>query len=84
MTGPVKCACGAILVAEADEHGVRLLSGEYMLFERRTDFIACTSCLRSYQARDLLLPKDEPEEPVEALERLLEFDDGTGDEPSEA
>lgn len=77
MSGPVKCACGAVLVAERDEHGVRLLNGDYMLFERRTDFIACTSCLRSYQARDLLLPKAKEEEPVEALEKLLDFDDGT-------
>ena len=74
MSGPVMCACGAVLVLSVDEHGVTTVDGEYLRFERRTDFVACPSCLRSYPARDLLEPKEEPEQPVERLEKLLEAD----------
>lgn len=72
------CECGAVLVAEATPHGIVTVDGEYVRFSRRTDYIACVSCLRSYPARDILPASewDEPEpEPVEKMEKMLEADD---------
>jgi len=72
------CECGAVLVAEATRNGIVTVDGEFVKFSRRTDYIACASCLRSYPARDVLLPpegdEDDPE-PVEKLERMLEPDE---------
>lgn len=55
------CECGAVLVAEATPNGIVTVDGEYVKFSRRTDFIACASCLRSYPAREIL-PEPEYDE----------------------
>jgi len=48
------CECGAVLVAEATPYGIVTVEGEYVKFSRKTDFIACAKCLRSYPAREIL------------------------------
>ncbi len=72
MGAPVMCECGAVLVKDVDQNGVVTIDGDYVPFKRKTDFIACASCLRSYPARDILPPRPEPEQPVERIERMLE------------
>lgn len=47
------CQCGAVLVSDVDESGVTTIDGTYIRFQRRTDYVACTSCLRSYRVEDL-------------------------------
>jgi len=74
VTGQVLCECGEVLVSDVDEKGVTTVDGTYILFQRKTDFVACASCMRSYPVRDLLPSRPTPADPVERLEDMLDGD----------
>ncbi|MHB8513044.1 MAG: hypothetical protein ACYDCC_12795 [Actinomycetota bacterium] len=61
--GPVMCKeCGAMLVKDVDERGITTIEGTYIVFQRKTDFVACPECLHSYPVRDLLVKREAPRE----------------------
>lgn len=84
VSEPILCDCGEVLVAGADANGITMVDGTYIVFQRRTDYVACQSCLRSYPVRDLLQGRGDRPEPVEQLERLLGGGAALAEIPAEA
>lgn len=51
----ILCGCGAVLVEEITETGVRPVgSDELIPFRRTTDYVVCASCFESYDVRGLI------------------------------
>jgi len=72
MTGGITCICGALLVEEVTERGVRPVGGgAFIQFQRATDYVMCAECLRTYNVRSLMA-QAETAEVIESLERLAE------------
>lgn len=64
------CTCGAVLVEEINEDGVRLVGAEdFMTFRRTTDYIMCTECLESFGVRQLIA-KARGSDVIDLLERM--------------
>lgn len=82
MTGEIRCRCGATLVEEITDRGVRPLGGDSVIpFRRNTDFVVCQKCMRTYSIDDLIGigRPDNDASVIEALERLINLE---SDEPS--
>jgi hypothetical protein len=78
MAEPIACVCGAPLVAEVTERGVRPVGGgAFIPFKRTTDYVMCAECLRTYDVRSLMA-QAETAEVIESLERLAENAEGAG------
>ena len=59
MGGPVHCSCGALLVEEVTDAGVRLPGADSILrLRRRTDYVVCQSCMLAYSVRSLMAGGD--------------------------
>lgn len=66
------CQCGAVLVKSVDRNGVTTIDDEYIRFQRRTDFVACSSCFRSYPAAEILaMGGPDPQGTAERIESAL-------------
>ncbi len=64
--GAIRCVCGAALVEDITETGVRPVGGKAVIpLRRTTDYILCEACLRTYTLAALLEQalKDEASEP---------------------
>lgn len=73
MSGPVLCRCGAVLVEETTERGVKPVgAAEPITFRRTTDYVICPECLSVYSVRALLAGSTPEESFIEKLERLAE------------
>jgi hypothetical protein len=69
---PIVCKCGAPLVEEVTERGVRPVGGgAFIPFQRTTDYVMCAECLRTYDVRSLMA-QAETAEVIQSLERLAE------------
>ena len=80
MAGRIACLCGAPLVEEVTERGVRPVGGgAFIPFQRTTDYVMCAECLRTYDVRSLM-KQAETAEVIESLERLAE----TAEEPGQS
>ena len=80
MAGQIACVCGALLVEEVTEHGVRPVGGgAFIPFQRATDYVMCAECLRTYDVRSLM-KQAETAEIIESLERLA----GNAEEPGQS
>ena len=78
MAEPIACKCGAPLVEEVTERGVRPVGGgTFIPFQRTTDYVMCAECLRTYDVRSLMA-QAEAAEVIESLERLAENAEGAG------
>jgi hypothetical protein len=76
MAGRIACVCGAPLVEEVTERGVRPVGGgAFIPFQRVTDYVMCAECLRTYDVRSLMA-QAETAEVIESLERLAETAEG--------
>ena len=76
MAGRIACLCGAPLVEEVTERGVRPVGGgTFIPFQRATDYVMCAECLRTYDVRSLMT-QAETAEVIESLERLAENAEG--------
>jgi len=72
------CVCGAPLVEEVTERGVRPVGGgAFIPFKRTTDYVMCAECLRTYDVRSLMA-QAEAAEVIESLEQLAENAEGPG------
>lgn len=72
MAGEIYCECGAVLVAEVTQAGVRPPgTDEVIPFRRTTDYVLCGSCMMSYDAPSLIT-RAETQEIIDGLERLVE------------
>jgi tRNA(Ile2) C34 agmatinyltransferase TiaS len=70
MAGAMTCMCGAKLVDEVTEEGVRPVgASELVRFSRKTDFVMCGACARTYDVRSLIARAVEADV-IEALERM--------------
>lgn len=59
---PVWCRCGALIVEEVTETGVKPVGADKpIVFRRRTDYIICPSCLAVYNVRSFLPGFEESE-----------------------
>jgi hypothetical protein len=75
---PIVCKCGAPLVEEVTERGVRPVGGgAFIPFQRTTDYVMCAACLRTYDVRSLMA-QAETAEVIESLERLAENAEDAG------
>jgi hypothetical protein len=55
MESSILCVCGAVLVEDVTEEGVKPVGGASIIpFRRTTDYVMCTECLRSYDVRSLI------------------------------
>jgi hypothetical protein len=73
MAGEILCRCGALLVEEVTERGVRPVGGgSFIPFRRTTDYVMCGECLRTYNVQSLI-QQAETAEVIESLERLAEL-----------
>ncbi len=56
MVEQILCpSCGAVLVAEVTDEGVRPVGAEDVIpFRRTTDYVVCTECFESYAVRALM------------------------------
>lgn len=55
VVDPIMCECGAPLVDEVTDEGVRPVGAEDIIpFRRGTDYVICANCLKAYGARDLI------------------------------
>ena len=73
MPGGITCRCGAPLVEDVSEKGVRPVGGGPLIpFRRTTDYVMCAECLRTYTVRSLMA-QAEGGEIIESLERLAEL-----------
>lgn len=63
MPRPILCTCGAVLVEEVSDKGVRPVgSDEVIPFRRTTDHVVCQECYRSYEVRALIAAyEDQPD-----------------------
>ena len=85
----VRCRCGAPLVEEITDEGVKPVGGEPIRFRRTTDFVICQVCHSMYRIDDLRAGRSMEESfagvqeddgsTVEALERLLDNGDAESD-----
>jgi hypothetical protein len=76
MSSRIACVCGAALVEEVTERGVRPVGGgAFIPFQRTTDYVMCAECLRMYDVRSLMT-QAETAEVIESLERLAESAEG--------
>jgi hypothetical protein len=72
MASGIACVCGAALVEDVTERGVRPVGGgAFIPFQRTTDYVMCAECLRTYDVRSLMT-QAETAEVIESLERLAE------------
>jgi hypothetical protein len=72
MPGGILCRCGAPLVEEVTDRGVRPVGGgEFIPFMRTTDYVMCAECLRTYNVR-ALMAQAEGAEVIESLEQLAD------------
>jgi len=72
MTGQISCICGAALVEEVTDRGVRPVGGGALIpFRRTTDYVMCERCLRTYDVRSLMA-RAESAEVIESLEQLAD------------
>ena len=72
MPEQVFCTCGAVLLEEVTAEGVRPLgSDEVIVFRRTTDYVVCSSCFESYDARSLIA-RTQSKQVIEHLERMAE------------
>jgi hypothetical protein len=72
MAGQIACICGAPLVEEVTERGVRPVGGgPFIPFQRTTDYVMCATCLRTYDVRSLMT-QAETAEVIDSLEKLAE------------
>jgi len=70
MSGQIACICGAPLVEEVTERGVRPVGGGDLIpFRRTTDYVMCARCLRTYDVRSLVA-RAETADVIESLEQL--------------
>jgi hypothetical protein len=70
MSGQIMCICGAALVEEVTDRGVRPVGGgDFIPFRRTTDYVMCARCLRTYDVRSLMA-RAETAEVIESLEQL--------------
>lgn len=55
MVEQILCpSCGAVLVAEVTDEGVRPVGADDVIpFRRTTDYVVCTECFESYAVRAL-------------------------------
>jgi hypothetical protein len=76
MAEGITCLCGAPLVEEVTEQGVRPVGGgAFIPFQRTTDYVMCAECLRTYDVRSLMA-RAQTAEVIESLERLAENAEG--------
>ena len=55
MADQIRCTCGAVLVEEITEVGVRPVgSDEVLPFRRTTDYVICPACFESYEVAALI------------------------------
>lgn len=54
MAGPVLCSCGEVLVEDLNERTVTPVGGEPIPFRRKTDYIICPQCLKTFTVGELL------------------------------
>lgn len=70
MDERIHCSCGAALVDEVTERGVRPVGADQTIdFRRTTDFVICPECLRAYDVRSLIA-RAQNRETVERLEKI--------------
>ena len=70
MAGQIACICGAPLVEEVTDRGVRPVGGGALIpFRRTTDYVMCANCLRTYDVRSLM-SRAETADVIESLESL--------------
>lgn len=78
MNERVLCTCGAVLVEDVTDAGVKPVGGANLVrFRRTTDFVMCGSCLKSYGVRELIARVGE-RDVIARLERMAA--DQTGDD----
>jgi hypothetical protein len=82
MGGEISCICGAPLVEEVTDRGVRPVGGgPFIPFRRTTDYVMCATCLRTYDVRSLIA-RAETAEVIESLEQLAGSEDEESSEPA--
>ena len=55
MGSAIMCRCGAVLVEDVTEEGVKPVGGTSIIpFRRTTDYVMCAECLRTYDVRSLM------------------------------
>ncbi|HVL32046.1 MAG TPA: hypothetical protein VM600_00510 [Actinomycetota bacterium] len=55
MTQGITCSCGALLVEDVDERGVRPVGSDgFITFRRTTDYVMCEKCMAMYDVRSLI------------------------------
>lgn len=81
MSGQIVCECGAMLVEEVGDRGVKPVGGdEWIPFRRTTDYVMCPECFRVYDVRSLIT-RTRNEDIIEHLERMAEEAVQDRDEP---
>jgi hypothetical protein len=76
MESSILCVCGAVLVEDVTEEGIRPVGGASIIrFRRTTDYVMCAECLRSYDVRSLIAQAI-GRELIENLERLADRQSG--------
>ncbi len=70
MEEQILCECGAPLVEDVSDRGVKPIGGaDWVPFRRTTDYVMCEKCLRTYGVRQLLA-RTEDAAVIDLLERM--------------